>query len=248
MDMIAKPSLMSLLVEQRVNGLVLGNGTGFIVTGPSGPQLITNRHIVTGRHHDTGQPLSKTGGLPDELVIWHNVRGKLGHWVAISEPLYADGKPLWREHPRLGVRADVVALPLTQLEHVELYPHDISNTGPQIALGPADSVSVIGFPFGLSGGGRFAIWATGFVATEPIADFDELPVILIDCRGRSGQSGSPVIAYRSGGSVAMEGGSSAIFGGPVWRFLGVYSGRINDHSDLGKVWKASAVAELLQPA
>ncbi|ALN80403.1 hypothetical protein LA76x_2270 [Lysobacter antibioticus] len=32
---------------------------------------------------------------------------------------------------------------------------------------------------------------------------------------------------------------------PATRFLGVYSGRINAQSDLGFVWKASAVAELI---
>ena len=29
------------------------------------------------------------------------------------------------------------------------------------------------------------------------------------------------------------------------RYVGVYSGRINDQSDLGFVWKADAVAELV---
>ena len=43
----------------------------------------------------------------------------------------------------------------------------------------------------------------------------------------------------------MEDGSAA--GGPEIRsrFLGVYSGRINAESDIGVVWKASAIAELL---
>lgn len=77
-------------------------------------------------------------------------------------------------------------------------------------------------------------------------NFDNLPIQLIDCRTRQGQSGSPVIAYRAGGSVAMADGSSAIFTGPVERFIGIYSGRINAESDLGIVWKASAINELIQ--
>lgn len=112
-------------------------------------------------------------------------------------------------------------------------------------MNPAESISVVGFPFGLQAGGSLAVWATGFVASEPQIDFNNLPVFLIDCRTRPGQSGSAVIIHRNGGSVAMQDGSSAIFSGPVTKFQGVYSGRINDQSDLGIVWKATAVAELV---
>jgi hypothetical protein len=106
-------------------------------------------------------------------------------------------------------------------------------------------VSVIGFPFGLAGGGALAIWATGFMATEHVIDYNNLPTFLIDCRARQGQSGSAVVAHRNGGIVGMEDGSSAAFAGPVTRFLGIYSGRINEQSDLGIVWKASAIKELV---
>jgi hypothetical protein len=83
-------------------------------------------------------------------------------------------------------------------------------------------VSVIGFPFGITAGGGLAIWATGFVASEPDLDYGKLPVFLIDCRSREGQSGSPVIAYRGGGMVALQ-GSSSIFDRPVYRLLGIYT-------------------------
>lgn len=101
------------------------------------------------------------------------------------------------------------------------------------------------FPFGLDGGGLLAIWATGFMATDPEVDYNNQPTFLIDCRARPGQSGSAVIAHRNGGMVALEGGGTAAFSGPVTRFLGIYSGRINEQSDLGIVWKASSIKELL---
>ena len=75
--------------------------------------------------------------------------------------------------------------------------------------------------------------------------------MLIDCRTREGASGSPVFAYRSSGWVnaeSMETGerkSVLISGKPVWRFLGVYSGRLRGDSDVGMVWKAQAVRELV---
>jgi hypothetical protein len=246
MGSIAQPSVQSLLIEMQVNGNVLSTGTAFVAVTTKGPHLITNRHNVTGRHQDTGAPLSPTGGLPSDLVIVHNRKGQLGQWVQRAEPLYANGAPRWREHPVLGAKADFVALHLTDLNDVELYPYDPANPGPPIFVGPADVLSVIGFPFGITAGGAFGVWATGFLASEPDVDYNALPVVLIDCRSRQGQSGSPVIAYRSGGMVAMADGGSAAFDGPVWKFLGIYSGRINAQSDLGIVWKASAIEQLLQ--
>jgi hypothetical protein len=245
MQTIAQPSVQSLLLLMRFNGTVLGSGTGFVVNSVHGSVLITNRHIVTGRHQDTGHPLSKTGGIPNELLVWHNRLNYLGQWVSKVEPLYSGDAALWKEHPKLGARADFVALPLTDLDDVQLYPYDPSNPGADILVGPTDPVSVVGFPFGIAGGGLFAIWATGTLATEPIADFADLPVSLIDCRSRQGQSGSPVLAYRSGGMVPMAAGGSTAFSGPAWRFLGVYSGRINAESDLGILWKVSALSELI---
>ena len=242
---IAVPSVQSLFLELRFRGQVLGTATGFVVCGKHGYYLVTNRHNVTGRHQDTGKPLSKMAGVPDEVAIQHNALGALGSWTKTVEPLFTDSIPRWYEHPRLGSKADFVALPLSQLAGIQIYPYDLANPGPPIHVGPADSVSVVGFPFGRSVAGYVAIWASGFLASEPDLDYDQLPVMLIDCRTRPGQSGSPVIAHRSGGMVPTIGGGSAVYSGPVTRFLGIYSGRIQHESDLGFVWKASALAELM---
>lgn len=246
MPTIALPSVQSLLIEMRFNGQPLSTGTAFVTATSKGPCLITNRHNVTGRNQESGEPLSPTGGIPNELVVLHNQARQLGSWVARTEKLYIDEKPRWIEHPILGAWADFVALPLTDLHDVELYPYDLLNPGPDIHVGAADPVSVVGFPFGISAGGAFAVWATGFLASEPDVDFNRLPIQLIDCRSRQGQSGSPVIAYRSGGMVAMRDGGSAAFSSPVWRIIGIYSGRLNKESDIGMVWKTSSVAELVR--
>ncbi len=143
---------------------------------------------------------------------------------------------------------DVVALPLSELDGVAVYAYNPWNAGPAIRCGPTDQVSIVGFPFGLAAGGLLGIWVQGTLASEPIIDYNGLPLMLVDSRTRQGQSGSPVIAHRSGGMVAMEDGGSTVFNGPVTRFLGVYSGRINIESDLGFVWKMRAVIELLDAA
>jgi hypothetical protein len=244
MTTIALPSVQSLLIELVFANQPLATGTAFVCDSKKGPVLITNWHNVSGRNPQTKQPLSSTAAIPDSLRIVHNRAGKLGEWLLKTESLLANGKPRWIEHPSLGDKADFVALPLSDLADVQLYPYDLLG-GPAIAMNPAEAISVVGFPFGLQAGGSLAVWATGFVASEPQIDFNNLPVFLVDCRTRPGQSGSAVITHRNGGSVAMQDGSTAMFAGPMTKFQGVYSGRINDQSDLGVVWKATAIAELV---
>lgn len=243
---IRKPSVQSLYVEMAFNGTKLSSGTAFVVDTAKGPHLITNRHNVTGRDQKTDLPLSPTAGVPNQMTIMHNASAGLGSWQGVVEPLFKpDGSPCWVEHPKLGARADFVALPLTQTAGISLIPHSLTHTGPDFVVGPAETVSVIGFPFGIAAGGLFAVWATGFIASEPDVDIDGLPVMYIDCRSRQGQSGSPVLAYRWGGTAQMRNGSTAMIAGEFSRFVGIYSGRINKDSDIGIVWKVSAIEELV---
>jgi hypothetical protein len=243
---IALPSVQSLFLEFRVADLPIATGTGFIVIARSRQFLFTNRHNVTGRRQDNGQPLSPNGAIPSHVRILHNVKSRLGEWTWRQESLYIGEEPRWKEHPMLGARADFVALPLTSVDNIEVYAYDPVNPGPDLAIGPSETVSVVGFPFGLQGGGSLAIWATGFVASEPDIDFRDLPQFLIDCRARPGQSGSAVIAHRTGGAVAMRDGGTSIGAGPSTRLLGIYSGRVNSESDLGIVWKTTSLRELVE--
>jgi len=235
------------LLIGTANGHELSTSTGFVVTHHEQQFLVTNWHVAAGRRPDTGQPMSPTGAVPDELVVLHNVAGALGTWQPKSERLYDNqGVPVWLEHPQHGHKVDVIALPLAELDGVDIHPHDPWSDGVQLAFGAGGFVSIIGFPFGLAGGGAMGIWVQGAIATEPVIDFNDLPCFLIDSRTRPGQSGSPVIIYNAGGAVPMQDGGTTVFGGPVERFLGVYSGRINEQSDLGFVWKAEAVKAIVE--
>jgi S1-C subfamily serine protease len=247
--LIQPPSVKSLFCEMRFGEQVLSTGTGFVVESAAQAFLLTNRHNVTGRHNESNELLSRLGGVPDNILIHHHVAGKLGTWDVRREELLDErGTPRWREHPQFGSRADVVALPPASLEGVQLFPYELSEE-PRIAVAPGDVVSVVGFPFGMSTGGRLPIWATGFVASEPAVQLNTsaLPIFYIDCRSRPGQSGSAVVAHRSGGMVSMENGNSSLFEGPVTRLLGIYSGRVNAESDIGLVWKTSMLHGLVEP-
>ena len=240
---IARPSVASLYLVPIANGQALSTATGFIVERDGTPFLITNYHVLAGRAPN-GANMHSSGAWPDNIVILHNISGKLGEWRGESEPVRDEGGPLWFQHPTYGRRVDVVALPLTETTGYELYPHTLVG-GPDVAIGVAQQVSIVGFPFGRTGGGGFGIWVQGTIATEPAVDFDDLPCFLVDGRTRQGQSGSPVLFYSAGGAVAMADGGTAIFGGPVERLLGVYSGRISEESDLGVVWRTEVVAQIL---
>lgn len=248
--LIEGETVRSLYLEMYFEVTRLAVGTGFVVQSRIGPVLVTNRHNVTGLDNQTHKPLHSQGGIPDRLIIHHNQLGKVGSFVLRTEMLHdQDGTPLWIEHPSLGATADFVALPLKSLEmkaftdNVQLYPWSLDTPDPQIQYRVTDTVSVVGFPFGLRSS-NLAIWATGFIATEPMVDHDGLPLVLIDCRARKGQSGSPVVAFRTG-MVPLTNGDSVLFSNPVSNLVGIYSGRVNPESDLGYVWKRNAIKDLV---
>jgi hypothetical protein len=249
------PTMKSLFIEIRLGEMRLASGTAILVANDkqSHCALITNRHNVTGRHQETQQNLHSSGALPDNIVIhFHKNASDIGEWKAISLPLFKpDGTPWWIEHPRLGAAADIVALNLNWGNDVRKLPYYLKTEHDRVgmAVGPAETVSVIGFPFGLSSSGRFPIWATGFLAQELSLVTPDNPVFLVDCRTRQGQSGSAVIAYRPSGYRKYEEDRVVThLTGKVWEFLGIYSGRVNSESDLGRVWHVSAIEEVLAAA
>ena len=78
-------SVQALLIMMLFNNQRFASGTGFVVNGPKGPLLITNRHNVTGRHQETGDPLNNYGASPNVREVVHNVKGKLGNWQGKKE-------------------------------------------------------------------------------------------------------------------------------------------------------------------
>ncbi|MBW0114928.1 S1 family peptidase [Pseudonocardia abyssalis] len=240
-------SVASLLIEPGIGAEPIASGTAFVVTADGRHYIITNRHNVTGRD-SRNRPVSDTSRMPDTLHIWHyDGDGRRISWRKIIEPLYlSPGHPAWFEHPVHGAKVDVVALPVTWTEDVTFLPHDQqSYERTSVAVRVAADVSIIGFPYGLTGGGALGIWSRGTIATEPDIDFDDLPLLLVDSRTRSGQSGSPVIFTTGGKSVPTKDGGTMMGSGDETILVGVYSGRVNAESDLGFVWKASVIDEII---
>ena len=235
---ISQPSHQSLYIEMQANGRTIGRGTAFVAQAAVGNAfLVTNRHIVTGRNQDTDELLCKTtGAIPDSLLVWHNATTGLGEFVCVEVPLYEGSAQRWIEHPSYLAAADLAILPISADLRVSLYPYHVDQFA-HLRIEPGQTVNVVGFPFGERTGASFAVWATGFVASEPEINHGGRPVFLIDCRTRKGQSGSPVIRYRNGGGHVTHDNEVEVVS-PISQFLGVYSGRINEESDLGTVWKS----------
>jgi hypothetical protein len=242
---IDQTSLVPVLLDSLYRSNVISRASGFVDISPGGPVLVTNRHVVTGRHQITGSPLHKQAMLPDEIVIW--LRHTQFSLVRHAQPLFDDDlRPRWLEHPTLRERADLVCLPLAGLpREVRTWPRTgcVEELPVDVILSPMTSVAIIGFPFAKSAE-TLPLWTSGTIASEPDFDFEELPVMLVDARTRSGQSGSPVILHVGSGGIAVEQGTRML-ARPASYFLGVYSGRVNDESDLGFVWRASALEQLL---
>lgn len=137
-----------------------------------------------------------------------------------------------------------------------------------------NQVFVVGYPYGYTTTSKryLPIWSRGTIASEyeenltiPLEYIDELnklfnalelenddekkreikekiekvyyyemPMFLVDAKTRNGQSGSPVIMYKKVNDEEKT------------FLLGIYSGRINEKSDLGYVWKTELIKEIVE--
>jgi hypothetical protein len=230
-----------LLLKLYFNETFLAHATGFLVGHNNSPLLVTNLHVLTGKDQITGECINKNLAIPNRIEIVFHAQNKLWKFVTVSVDLLNDESPRWWRHPSQP-EVDLAVLPIPNVTGVDYYFYNISDEGPRIKLEPMTPVTVIGFPFGESTGG-FPIWTTGFIASEPEVPIKGLEKIYIDSRTRQGQSGSPVITI-SKGTTILEGGDTQV-GGTLWRFVGVYSGRLNKESDIGVVWKLSLLREII---
>ena len=224
----------------------LASGTCFFVLSADGPVLITNRHNFTGRNHFTGKPLHRECGIPDHAVVTMHGPGEVHYHIDLVDHANS-AAPAWTEHPTLGARADIVALPVKEMANIVGKANSVSLDGWRYKWGVGSELHVIGYPYGRMGG-PFPIWSKGFIASEPDVDIAGLPVFLIDSRTRPGQSGSPVYARFAPGDVIDHDGKLWQAKKPMNHFLGVYSGRLRPDSELGLVWKQSCIEELVNHA
>jgi len=238
----------------------MGVGTAFFYTFDGKDYLITNWHNVSGRRPWDKKVISKHGGIPDNLVVRFPLQDVLDdgktafRWEPRILKLYEDedrDDPIWLEHPTHGFEVDAVAIGIEELEQTKAVSANAESLDLDLLnLTPGMDVFVLGFPRGISGGGRFPLWKRGSIASEPDVHIDDLPKMYIDTATREGMSGAPVYAQETG-FWAPEGKKlpdDGVFGKGN-RFLGIYSGRVGDDpflAQLGIVWKEEAIIEIIQ--
>lgn len=244
-------SMKSIFVSAMFNDQIIANATGFIVNESNYKFLITNRHVVTGRHNITGKCLDGiNAAIPNKLKIWFPYyKDNKYIWSPIIYDLFDENEnKKWLEHPLYNEKVDVVALPLG-VHSDNMFSYNMNSNYDSYVT---EDVFIIGYPYGYDvspNNGKYAIWSKGTIANDPDLDLNiygnQLPAFLIDSKTREGQSGSPVIYYSRHGFVEENGGF-AVYGSPIIHELGIYSGRINDESDLGYVWKWCVIREIVK--
>jgi len=240
-------SVIPLLLIQLAGNNYIGNATGFLwIDVPTSQYyLVTNYHVLAGKHPITGEVEDPNGRTPTIIRVFHN-SSKLGEWKPVDYPIFdKDGHPKWKEHPKFGSKIDVVLLAIDLPLGVTGYAIN-DQKWVDLQLRPAENVSIIGFPYGETAGGLFGIWQTGYIASEPELDFSGLPAILVDSKAWPGNSGSPVIARRYG-SWSKKDGSQGFGAGNsfVTDFIGIYSGRLGK-AEMKYVWKRSVIEDILR--
>ena len=211
--------LQLLTLDQ--DGRTLSSASAFFFDADGDWFLITNWHVVSGRHFMTREPLinpfveaiSLTAKLAS-YDIGDRQNGTFGiapHHI----PLYRGEQPVWFEHPELGASCDVVAIPMNRPDTCPEFMHNAANRISEINIPvePGCTVFVIGFPHAISSGFGLPLWKSGYVASEPHYDVDlggklwgygglaggtRIPAFFVDAQTRSGMSGAPIFARFQG--------------------------------------------------
>jgi hypothetical protein len=236
---------------------VPAKGTGWFWRQPDGIALVTAWHNFSGLHHTARKPISRHGGLPDR--VRHRYMTSVPRTLQNAEiPLYLDDdrtEPRWFVHPTSGSYLDMAFL---MLEIQGAQVGCVNDTVPVLSgpARPAYDVFAIGFPQGGSDGQCLPHWKRGTIASDPDLPVEGHPKFYVDMAGRGGLSGAPVYRLQQGVVVDQTPTGQSIALGDKTEFVGLYSGRAADQlppdtrtgesTDLGFVWRADAILEMLK--
>ncbi len=245
-------SIKAIYLTINYNDKLLSTATGFFVKKEEVVYLITAWHVVSGRHFETKECLDeKTCAIPNNITIKY--KGLNNTWGKYGINLYDENdNKRWMEHKEFGSDVDVVAIPLPEITN-KIGNHLLFDIDCNYELYVTEQAFILGYPYGLSIGKKInphAIWSSGTIASDPCLEYEiggkKKPMFLIDSRTREGQSGAPVIYYNEEGKdYHYKEKGIAIWGEPIMRPIGIYSGRTSKDSDLGFVWKWSILNDII---
>jgi hypothetical protein len=248
------------------SGAEMASATGFFWRNSSGKLfLVTNWHVFTGRNHKTPKEAPNLRIPKSVQIVLHDKIASHENSVQLSKTSTIEfeindehgNSPKWIEHNLYRHQIDLVALMVDEGKLTNFIFRVLSDIGgwdrrllPEVM----SETFVVGFPWGLGGGGRaLPLYKRGSVASEARINAEGLPLFYIDCWATSGMSGSPVIVRQHGFWNPDETGiGEEAFIGTVSNLVGIYSGRLvpisklEATSEIGKVWRIEALNELVE--
>ena len=227
----------------------LGEATGFFCEYKNQIFLVTNWHVVSGRHFQTKLPLHRSQALPGSLKVHTHISTAI---VPITAPssstalqlslLDKNGAPNWLEHPLFGCDVDVIAMAVDsqipdcrKIFRIDLAAELVRDT----QLSVMDQAFVTGYPLSATTTpNSLPIYKSGTIASEPRV-FDSQPRIYIDGKTKTGMSGSPVMVKRRNPYDQLN--NNAESSEETLDFVGIYSGRDRQErsefeAELGIMW------------
>jgi hypothetical protein len=211
-------------MEMFFHDISLGCATGFLFSFGQSLALVSNWHVFSGRHPETGVATHHTRCTPNRVkfhisVASHDEQGISIKFRPMDLPISRNGQALWWQHRGYLDPAgqphhvDIGVLPLEDvIEDFAETKKLIQSFDAQVLVKTADNprdwsyqqgtarvgseVFILGYPLGLANQGVFPIWKRGSLASEPLFDIEgNIPVIYVDALTRNGMSGSPVLFF-----------------------------------------------------
>lgn len=236
----------SYYLEMLFNDTLVSSATGFFFMYAYKSYFITNKHNVTGKNPDTSECINEKASIPNQMIIYEPITNQkivTLAWDELSPELS------WQLHEDESVDIAIKEIEdeviCQNIAFVDLF------CGEEWLVTVTERVAIVGYPFGKIVSTKIPTYITGHLATDLVLDYDNKPLFLVDARTRAGQSGSPVYYFCISGTAynTKEESMDVVFGNQekpgIEKFLGIYSGRINKDSDLGKVWKKTTIFEVL---
>ena len=225
-------------------------GSGFFYHSRDITYYITNRHLVIQDNVDY---------RPDRVSLAvHIDANNLRRNRQVFVDLYdAGGRPVWKEHPALTNKVDVVAIPLTQ-DHLHgclIAPLSREDHVPDdVVINLGQDLTVIGFPKGLGDQlYNLPIARNASLASAYPVPFNGRPLVLVDARLHEGTSGSPVLtkpmnmARRTNGRMRLSAENAVYLVGIHSASLDVEAAGEKRHDDplgLNCCWLASLLDDM----
>lgn len=174
-------SLVPVQIEVFAGHNSLGNATGFFIDNEGSNVLVTNWHVLAGRNTETGQPLHKSGAIPDTINIKIHSQAasksdeNQAQFVIAKIKIVEDDKSKWLAHPE-GQKVDIGLVRVSSLPPETLVAHANSIEARSSDFGVGEDVFILGFPEGFPLRGELPIWKRGTIAAETLIREPEIAV------------------------------------------------------------------------